>query len=178
MVSIDESPDESEILTASRDGTIRLWPREMVTETLAESLVLSALPGSVETAFSPDGTLLVAAGNDGTTKVWDTSTGQELLTIHLSPSGSPTADFSPDTDKHHVVTGGSGGAPLQIWDIASGQRIRLLRGASHTRWVRYSPDGSRIAAATGDHILVWDAKTGEERIRIEHGAGGGIGDLS
>ena len=89
VVSIDESPDESEILTASRDGTIRVWPREMVTETFAESLVLSALPGSVETAFSPDGTRLVAAGNDGTTKVWDTSTGQELLTIHLAPSGSP-----------------------------------------------------------------------------------------
>jgi WD40 repeat protein len=175
VVSIDESPDESEVLTAGRDGAIRVWPQETVTEAFAESLVLGAHPG-VEAAFSPDGTRLVGAGTDGRTRVWDTSTGQELLTIHLPPfaSGFPTADYDPDPDQHHVVTGGSGGTPLQIWDIDSGQRIRLLRGASSTKLVRYSPDGTRIAAAVGYHILVWDAKSGEELARIEHSAEAGL----
>ncbi len=114
------------------------------------------------------------------TNVWDTSTGQELLTIHRArarPNRHATADFSPDPDQLHVVTGGSGGEPLRIWDIDSGQPVQVLRSAPSgwTRLVRYSPDGTRVAASMGDtHILVWDSKTGEELIRIEHGAEAGL----
>ena len=180
VVSIDESPDENEILTASRDGTIRTWPSETVTEAFAESLVISASPSTDRaTAFSPDGTRLVSAGRDGVTQVWDTSTGQELLTIRLAPkySRAPTADFSPAQDKYHVATGGSGGEPLRIWDIDSGRAILELQGTSiDTPLVRFSPNGNQIAAAVNkdSHILVWDAKTGEELVRIEHGAEAGL----
>ena len=91
MVSIDESPDGREVLTASRDGTIRIWPREAVTEAFVESLVLSGDSGTIgEIDFSPDGTRLVSAGENGKMKVWDTATGQEQLTIHLARTKFPT----------------------------------------------------------------------------------------
>ena len=36
--------------------------------------------------------------------------------------------------------------------------------------VVWSPDGSRIAAGSGDCVWVWDAVTGEELLSLEHGS--------
>ena len=71
------SADASQILTASWDGTARVWdaqtgqPRHILEHT---SPVYAA-------RFSPDGSQVITASGDKMAKVWDAHTGQELHTL-------------------------------------------------------------------------------------------------
>ena len=68
IYSLDFSPDDSRLASASRDRTCRLWHvgrRETV-------LVLDAHDDYVHSAkFSPDGSRLVTASGDTTIRIWD-----------------------------------------------------------------------------------------------------------
>ena len=81
------SPDGQTILTASPDGTARLWnvaTGEPKSEPLLhEGRVLFA-------AFSPDGKTVVTASSDRTARLWDVATGQQRLDslAHDSPVDS------------------------------------------------------------------------------------------
>lgn len=64
------SPDGRRIVSASTDGTLRVWDAERG----VELAILAGRP--VEAcAFSPDGRRIVSAGNDNSLKVWDAETG-------------------------------------------------------------------------------------------------------
>ena len=70
------SPDGTQVVTASLDGTARVWDVGTAAVTVLrghEREVNSA-------AFSPDGTRLVTASWDGTARVWDAATGTEMTT--------------------------------------------------------------------------------------------------
>jgi len=68
VVSAAFSPDGTRVITASEDGTARVWDAangQPVTGPLAhQDWVVSA-------AFSPDGTRVVTASTDKTARVWD-----------------------------------------------------------------------------------------------------------
>ena len=55
-----------------------------------------------------------------------------------------------------------------MWDVATGAELVTLSG--HTNRVSrcaYSPDGTRIVSASGDHTLkVWDAAIGAELVTL------------
>jgi WD40 repeat protein len=75
------SPDGSRIVTASRDGTVRIWDAA----TAREIAVLRGHDGSViSAAFSPDGLRIVTASGDETARMWDahlqTMSAELLLT--------------------------------------------------------------------------------------------------
>src|SRR5262249_25058391 len=68
------SPDGSRVLTASDDGSARIWPLHgmALTRVLRHS-------GPVRTAvFSPDGALVLTAGQDGTAQIWRAADGAHL----------------------------------------------------------------------------------------------------
>ena len=68
------SPDGALVLTASDDGTARLWDAA----TGAEGPVLRGHGGPVSSAvFSPDGARVLTASEDGTARLWDAATGAE-----------------------------------------------------------------------------------------------------
>ncbi len=150
------SPDGKLIVTASRDGTARVWDastgqslRELRRHT---NVVRSA-------AFSFDGKLIVTASNDGTTRVWDASTGQSLRELGHTDAVSSAA-FSPN-GKLIVTT--SNDRTARVWDAGTGQSLRELHG--HTGAVlsaAFSPDGKLIVTVSSDGTArVWDAGTGQ-----------------
>ena len=80
MSSASFSPDGARIVTASGDGTARLWDAT----TGQELAVLRGHEDEVNSAsFSPDGARIVTASDDRTTRLWDATTGQELARIAL-----------------------------------------------------------------------------------------------
>ena len=69
------SPDESTVLSASQDHTLKLWDPESG----MELLTLKGHTGWVlACAFFPNGRMAISAGGDGTLRFWDMETGEEV----------------------------------------------------------------------------------------------------
>ncbi len=170
------SPDGNHIVTASEDGTARIWDAATGEPIGA---VLKGHKGDVfSAAFSPDGNRIVTASGDGTARIWDAATGEPIgapLTGHEKEVNS--AAFSRDGKR--IVTASMDGT-ARIWDAETGQPIGEplnVRGianglAPDTRRriiidyavvsAAFSPDGKRIVTASDDNTArLWDAATGE-----------------
>jgi sugar lactone lactonase YvrE len=130
--SVAFSPDGSRVLTASDDGSARIWSLHGHTPVQ----VLRHL-GPVHTAaFSPDGALVVTASEDGTARIWRTSSGVLLRTTHEAGPVT-TASFSPDGTL--IVTTGDRGA--QLWRAATGTMLHALRHPGPVVGASFSHDG-------------------------------------
>ena len=100
---VEFSPDGSRLLTASHDGTARLWDIDgVLTTTLRHQY-----PPTFA-AFSRDGTRVVTLGADDIAHVWDAASGREIATLE-DQGGGPLqhAAFSPDG--RNVVTASQSG---------------------------------------------------------------------
>jgi WD40 repeat protein len=149
------SPDGTRILTASKDGTARLWDatsgRHLAT--------FSGHTGSLEEArFSPDGARILTASKDGTARLWD-ATGRLLFTLSGHTGPLAEARFSPDSSR--IVTASQDGT-ARIWEAASGQPLVTLSGhAGPISDATFSPDGARVLTVSDDGAArLWDAASG------------------
>jgi WD40 repeat protein len=156
------SPDGSKIVTASWDGTAKVWD----VRTGQEILTLKGHTKEVSfAAFTQDGRRIVTGSYDHTAKIWDAATGRELHTVR---GCTETIDFSPDCQK---IVSGSGLEPsdAEIWDVSSGRKLLTLTGhVVRVEAVSYSPDGKRVVTGGYDRLAkVWDAQTGRELLTIK-----------
>ena len=169
------SPDGSRLATACADGTIKIWDGtpwadeksgyEVQTLTGVGAAVFSA-------AFHPDGRALAAAADNETILVWDTSddagadaprrfsVGREVYVAAYSPDGGLLATATSDGIVH-------------LLEPATGAETRALESGRRgpIKSLAFSPDGTRLAAASWDRaVLVWDVARGEMRHTLEgHG---------
>ncbi len=153
------SPDGRFIISASTDGTLKMWDAA----TGAERRTLTGHTNAVKgCAVSPDGRWIISASSDGTLKVWDAATGAECRTLTGHTDWVKGCAVSPDGT---WIVSASTDRMLKVWDAATGAECRTLTG--HTREVTgcaVSPDGSFIVSASSDGTLkMWDAATGAER---------------
>jgi WD40 repeat protein len=108
--------------------------------------------------ISPDGSFLALRSGNLVTVV-NVETGKELsFTVADVPQAY---QFSPDGEIFAVSTG----ATVDLRDLSNGGRLRILYG--HTPVVSgltFTPDGSRLIAATGD---IWEVASGDRIVRFE-----------
>jgi WD40 repeat protein len=101
------SPNGKRIVTASEDGTVRLWDA-------SSGLQLLELQTPAEGAsFSPDGRRLLTASSDGA-RLWDASDGTPLLLLRGHEAPVVAASFSPDGTR--VITA-SEDRTARIWQL-------------------------------------------------------------
>jgi WD40 repeat protein len=78
VISVAFSPDGKQVVSGSRDETVRLWDT-------ATGALLQTLKGHTDwvcsVAFSPDGKQVVSGSDDETVRLWDTATGALLQTL-------------------------------------------------------------------------------------------------
>ena len=111
------SPDGTRIVTASADGTARLWDArtgEPIGRTLHhDGPVLAA-------TFDANGERVITASEDKTARIWNARTG-EPVGQPLQHNGSVTsAAFSPDGTR--IVTASADGT-ARLWDARTGAAI-------------------------------------------------------
>jgi WD40 repeat protein len=151
------SPDGKRVVTASADGTARIWDADSG----REIALLKGHTQAVESAgFSPDGKRVVTAFVSNTARIWDADSGTEIAQLKGHTAG-PRAGFSPDGKR--VVTA-SADSTVRIWDTDSGKEIALLKGhASVVVSAGFSPNGKRVVTASDDNTArIWNADSGKE----------------
>jgi WD40 repeat protein/tRNA A-37 threonylcarbamoyl transferase component Bud32 len=164
------SPDGKRLVSASLDGTVRLW--DAVSG--RQLLVLRGHAGRVwGVAFSPDGTLLATGSGDRTVRLWDADTGElvrsfagligEVKGVAFSPDGKTLAaasDAERDLQGNLIKRGGE----ARLWDVASGIALASLPAPTGgLTSVAFSPDGKTLAAGTVDwQVRRWEVATGKE----------------
>jgi WD40 repeat protein len=150
------APDGGQLVTASNDGTGRVWDAQ----TGAALFVLRGHTGPVRfAAFSPDGHYVVTTSTDQTARVWDVKTGREVALLKGHGSIVSRATFSPDGRQ---VATASVDHTARVWDAVSGKQIHNLN--QHTGPVRdaiFTPDGKKIVTISDDGTArLWDTSAG------------------
>jgi len=135
-------PGGQKIVTASADGTARLWDIHG-----APLATLTGHTGAVlRAAFSPDGERVVTASVDSTARLW-AADGQPIAELLGHDGPVNDALFSPDG--RLIVTASADGT-ARLWDV-EGNCVAVLSG--HTGAVNnslFSPDGQLILTSSTD----------------------------
>lgn len=160
------SPSEERILTASKDGTAKVWDASASSPTYGEELLtLSDHTEPVGTAiWSPTGGLIVSADWGGTVLVWDASAssptyGEQLFNLSGHTDAVVGIAWSPDGSR--IVTASDDGT-AKVWDATTGEELfTFSEHIAQVKWAAWSPDGSRVVTAgQDDTVKVWNAGTG------------------
>jgi len=165
VTCVDFSPDNTTLVSGSRDGSMRLW-----NATTGELLhVLNEQSGEIQSvAFNMDGTMLASA-TESTVRLWNPVTGDVVFTFEGYTAGDSffggamlAAAYSPDGV---TLAGGAADSTISLWDTRTGQRQKVLYGhVSAISSLAYSSDGTLLASGSYDHtIRLWDTRTGETR---------------
>jgi len=146
---VEFSPDGRHLVTASADGTARIW-----TLGRSKGIVLQHGKTVNDARFSPDGERVVTASWGGNVRVW-TVDGSAVDSFPLD-GRALSAAFSPSGD---LVAAGSTDRNVHVWSLR-GNRAAVLRG--HTgavSSVAFSQSGELVSASADGTARVWDVRT-------------------
>lgn len=173
IVSLDFSPDGRRMVSATKNGKMRLWD----TQTWKPiSNFFQSGNRTWEAKFSHDGKRIASAGGvgDHTISVWNGETGERIqrITGHIGTIWS--VHFSSD-DKHIVSSCGDG--TIALWDISTGRQMVSLGG--HTDQavrVRFLNPNRVVSTSEDGTVRLWDISQEPMRIIQAHHVGvwGGV----
>jgi WD40 repeat protein len=171
---------QGEVVTASDDGTIRVW--DPITQ--RQRLLLQHDKWVRDIAVSPDGTHLASSALDDSVRLWDLASGRQIYRLpgHGRMGGTRAVAFAPDGQSF-----GSFGDDcyLRMWDVRTGKALlehklrptgvkvpdedgeRDERSFFHIDQARFSPDASLFLLSLGKHF-VFRPETGRELLAIEN----------
>jgi WD40 repeat protein len=120
-------------------------------------------------AFDRRGRLVAAGGADGTIAIWDTRSGQEVARF-TGPAGRPLSlAFSP-TGAYLAATNRRT-HEARIWRVADRRTRRVLGHIAVVHDAQFSPDGRWIVTAGPQRVVLWEAATGKQVLRLQGGKG-------
>jgi WD40 repeat protein len=115
-------------------------------------------------AFSPDGDKIITGSRDKTVKMWESNSGKWITSYRGHDGEISKALFSPDGNR--ILTTCLNGPP-RIW-IADVDKSSVVHNGHDYAVMSclYSPDGGYALSASGDAVLLWDARSGKIINRI------------
>jgi len=156
VLSVAFSADNRQIVSGSRDRTLKLW------NTLGKCQYTIQDEGHNDwvscVRFSPSATapVIVSAGWDKVVKVWTLETcklrnnlvghSMYLNTVTVSPDGSLCA------------SGGKDGTAM-LWDLTEGKQLYKLDAGDIIHSLVFSPNRYWLVAATSSSIKIWDLES-------------------
>jgi WD40 repeat protein len=138
------SPDGERLVTASADGTARLW---RVRD--GASLGVMQHRGAVSWAdFSPDGSRVLTASKDGTARLWDGRNAAPIGRAMLHGSPVLEASWSPAGDR--ILTRSY--REVRLWDAGTQKRAPVPAAdlVPAGAFPAFSPDGKQLLISLTD----------------------------
>ncbi|KAI8053329.1 putative CPC2 protein [Syncephalis plumigaleata] len=166
VLSVSFSADNRQIVSGSRDKSIKLW------NTLGECKFDIRENGHTEwvscVRFSPNAVnpLIVSCGWDKYVKVWELSKCR-LRTNHIGHTGYVnTVTVSPDGSL--CASGGKDGVTM-LWDLNDSKHLYSLEAGREINALVFSPNRYWLCAATGSTIKIWDleSKSLVDELKVE-----------
>jgi WD40 repeat protein len=157
VMSARFSSDGTRVVTASQDKTAKIWNAENG-ELIGKPFVHD--DKLMWAAFSPDGKRIATSAEDKRIRIWDAASGA-LVSEWEYVTYIASGEFSPDG--RHLLTWTMDDVTARIWDVEHGQPVGApLQHSEQVISAHFSPDGSKIATASGDRTArLWDAVTGK-----------------
>lgn len=156
--SVAVSNDGQRIISASNDGTIRVWDWT----THQEQSVFLWHGGPVDPiAVAPAGRLAVSGGEDGVLRIWDLRIERSISAELVRPAARINA-VAVTPDGRVAVSGGTDHT-VTVWDVSAGKAQTVLRGhTNRVNAVAVAADGRLVVSGDWDGIVrIWDAQTGQ-----------------
>jgi WD40 repeat protein len=163
VTAVAVTPDGQRAVSASWDGTLRVWDLE----TGKELHILRGHSGMVNTvAITPDGGRAISGSRDKTLKVWNIETGMMLGTLQGHSAYITAAAVTPDGQ---WVVSASCDNTLKVWGLETGVELRTIKCSfDEVKAIAVTPDGRRVVSASKDHKItfddtleVWDLESGK-----------------
>jgi len=165
------SPHDRRVLTASYDGTARLWDAASGRRLAAFAITGSLLGAS----FSPDGRAILTASDTGRVSVWDLGSHHVLTDLAARAGTANAAAFSPRGTK--VVTASEDGN-ARIWQ-ASPRELRRVHAvdSAFVRVAGFTPNGDVVTGGEDGAVRLWNLRTGKQH-RVLDLSPGGVTDVA
>jgi WD40 repeat protein len=159
--------DENGVLlaTGSPDGPLRVFR----TSGGLVRPITAKIHGVTAVALSQDGSLLAAAGVDGETGVWNLLTGDRVARFS-GPSGR-ILSVAFSADDAYVVTTNRRTHDARVWRVDDGTTRWALGHIAVVHDAAFSPDGRWIVTAGPQRVVLWDAATGKQVLKLQGGEG-------
>jgi RNA polymerase sigma factor (sigma-70 family) len=116
-------------------------------------------------AFSTDGKT-ATTDHDMAVQVWDVETGKVLREFAFA-SEDDGGGFS-----YEIVSAGGevfasclNADPIRLWDVSKGKKIREIKDAGVP--LALSADGTLLATAEKEEVVLWSVATGKETLRVK-----------
>jgi WD40 repeat protein len=152
------SPDGRNLVTASSDGSLKLWD----IETGALLRTFHGDSPALCVKVMPNGAQALAGYGNGKLTLWDLASGSQVFTLSNGPSALHAIAIAPDGQRAFVGSR-TAGAQLAVWDLS--QRTLAKSIEAHPYGIAslaLSPDG-RYLATGGDtrdgRVKVWDSQS-------------------
>ncbi|ELR70726.1 WD40 repeat protein [Fulvivirga imtechensis AK7] len=155
------TPDGKNLLTASRDKSIKLWD-------VASGRELRSFLGHSSTVndldVSNDGKYFVSSGADKVARLWEIETGRLIRTFRGHNDLLTTVDLSGDGKQ--LITAGYDWVAI-LWDVTTGDTLRTFKvnpdkGLGYGIDARFTVDDRLVAfGADNRTTTVYHVKTGE-----------------
>ena len=154
-------PSEPLVVSASLDGTARLWRLRSVGERRALQLGAPVLCGT----FGRGDIAVFAGTSNGTVAGWSPPDHDDTTAFESHDLEVWDVDSAPDGAR--IVTASHDGTAI-VWDVETGLEEHLLEGHDDVVCsARFSPDGARVLTASFDGTAaLWDAASGERVVEL------------
>ena len=162
------SPDGQLVVTASDDGTARLWNSATGTE-VGQPLRHNAAVKWAE--FSPGGELVATGSEDRTAKIWKSNFADSSPILLPHSNAVCVARFSPNGK---LLATATEDGTATVWEVATGNRVG---GAALPRdpmdmppTLEFTPDGNYFVTTGCQGAEICDVRTGHSQFRpLPHG---------
>lgn len=155
VVDLAFSPDGRRLFSTSLDKTFRVW--DPACEWYGGA-TMHTRQAAYTCRWSPDGHRLATCSYDGAVQIWCADT-QELLASFAAHAADKSCHMLEWTADGVALLTGSYDGTVRRFDAITGQELAKFAHENGFYWLRLSPDNRRVAACSGNTVLLLDAAT-------------------